>query len=36
MLHICILSNKFDVKQTIRVLHTGGQRFKRTPLRDQV
>ncbi len=27
MLYICIFSNKFDLKQTIRVLHTGGQRF---------
>ena len=27
MLYICILSNKFDLKQTIRVLHTGGQQF---------
>ena len=27
VLYICILSNKFDLKQTIRVLHTGGQRF---------
>ena len=31
-----LISNKFDLKQTIRVLHTGGQRFWRTPLRDQV
>ncbi len=23
MLYICIFSNKFDLKQTIRVLHTG-------------
>ena len=33
---MCIFSNKFDLKQTIRVLHTGGQQFWRTPLRDQV
>ena len=36
MLYICIFSNKFDLKQTIRVLHTGGQRFLRIPLSDQV
>ena len=27
MLYICIFGNKFDLKQTIRVLHTGGQQF---------
>ncbi len=27
MLYICIFSNKFDLKQAIRVLHTGGQLF---------
>jgi hypothetical protein len=27
MLYICIFSNKFDLKQTIRVLYTGDQRF---------
>ncbi len=26
MLYICILSNKFDLKQTIRVLHTLGRK----------
>ena len=31
-----LISNKFDLKQTTRVLHTGGQRFWRTPLRNQV
>jgi hypothetical protein len=27
LLYICISSNKFDLKRTIRVFHTGGQRF---------
>jgi hypothetical protein len=36
MLYICIFSNKFDLKQTIHVIHTGGKRFLRTPLHDQV
>ncbi len=31
MFYICIFSNKFDLKQTIRVLHTGVQQFLRNP-----
>ncbi len=31
MLYIWELINKFDLKQTTRVLHTGAQRFLRNP-----